>query len=87
MTKAHLVIVSVIVALLLLGSATQAQPGGARVVQAGVASGGHYHLTVPAWQVAGAARGGDYRLSPAAPLLRGSGCCCTYLPCVLRQFP
>ena len=38
-----------------------------------------------AWRVSGTASGGGYRLSEAAPsALTGSGCCCTYLPCVLR---
>ena len=41
-----------------------------------------------AWRVSGTASGGGYRLSEAAPsALTGSGCCCTYLPCVLRQSP
>jgi hypothetical protein len=33
------------------------------------------------------ASGGSYRLlAPMGPTLRGSGCCCTYLPCVFRNF-
>jgi len=32
------------------------------------------------------ARGGGYRLVGAAPAANGSGCCCTYLPYVLRQY-
>ena len=49
-----------------------------------MASGGGYRLTVLAWQVEGSASGGGYRLlGPASPTLRGNGCCCTYLPCVL----
>ena len=37
-------------------------------------------------QVEGSTSGGGYRLlGPASPTLRGNGCCCTYLPCVLRN--
>jgi hypothetical protein len=55
-------------------------------VEQGTASGGGYRLTSLAWQLSGTASGGGYRLlGPATPLLRGSGCCCTYLPCVLRN--
>jgi len=77
--------------------AQSGEPGPAPgyVVQAGTAAGGSYHLTSPAlrqaqgdaWQVSGAAAGGDYTLAiPYAPALRGSGCCCTYLPCILRSW-
>jgi len=57
--------------------------------------GGNYQLTsLPlrpaqgnAWQVSGNASGGGYALtSPYEPALRGSGCCCTYLPCMLRSW-
>lgn len=57
-------------------------------VEQETASGGGYHLTSLAWQVDGAACSGGYRLlGPAAPALRGNGCCCTYLPCVTHRFP
>jgi hypothetical protein len=55
-------------------------------VESGSSSGGDYHLTSLAWQVCGTARGGGYHLvGPEAPALRGSGCCCTYLPMTLRN--
>jgi len=87
-----------VLSLLAVTAAVLAQAGGpgreqAPTVQAGTVSGGSYQLTsLPlrqaqgdAWQVSGAVAGGDYALtSPSAPTLRGSGCCCTYLPCVLR---
>ncbi|UCC63704.1 MAG: hypothetical protein JSV36_01190 [Anaerolineae bacterium] len=61
--------------------------GQAMSVQAGTITGGGYHLTSLAWQVSGTAAGGGYALtSPQAPVLRGSGCCCTYLPCILRNW-
>ena len=49
-------------------------------------SGGGYHLTNLVWHVNGAACGGSYCLNSANPGLRGNGCCCSYLPCVLRNF-
>ncbi|MBN2146563.1 MAG: hypothetical protein JW726_04205 [Anaerolineales bacterium] len=39
------------------------------------------------WQANGEAQGGDYRLQPLTPQMRGSGCCCTYLPCTLKEVP
>jgi len=81
-----------VIALLAVGGAALAQTGGpdpgqAMSVQAGTSTGGGYHLTSLAWQVSGAAVGGDYTLAiPYAPALRGSGCCCTYLPCILRNW-
>jgi len=80
-----------IAVLLLLGGTVLAQTGGpgsgpAMSVQAGTAAGGNYQLASLAWQVSGTATGGGYALlAPYQPALRGSGCCCTYLPCVLRN--
>jgi len=48
-------------------------------------SGGSYRLIAPDWSIGGAAQGGDYMLAgPDAVTLRGNGCCCTYLPSLLR---
>jgi hypothetical protein len=56
-------------------------------VEQSTVSGGGYRLASLPWQVSGTASGGGYRLqSPTAPMLRGSGCCCTYLPLSLRGF-
>jgi hypothetical protein len=56
-------------------------------VQPGSSSGGHYGLASLGWQVCGRASGVGYRLlAPAAAAQRGSGCCCTYLPIVLRHW-
>lgn len=83
-------VVAMVCALLLAGAAL-AQSGGQHsplwyVVEEGRASGGRYHLTSASWYVSGTASGGGYRLlSPSRPTLRGNGCCCTYLPCVLRN--
>lgn len=85
-----------LVILLLLGVTLQVRApmmaqtvtlGPARYrVEAGSVAGEGYQLSSQAWQITGAARGGTYRLSIALePSLRGSGCCCTYLPCVLNK--
>jgi hypothetical protein len=78
-------------ALLAGGGAALAQSGGAgsmqsMSVQPATSSGGSYHLSSLTWQVSGTAAGGGYALaSPYSPTLRGSGCCCTYLPCILHN--
>jgi len=83
--------VMALVCVLLLAGAALAQSGSQPsppwyAVEQGRASGGRYHLTSVSWHVSGAASGGGYRLlSPSSPTLRGNGCCCTYMPCVLRN--
>jgi len=83
---------AVIVILVLWGTVVVAQPDGTDssqryMVEPGEAAGGGYRLTGLAWQVSGTARGGSYSLlCPHAPSLRGSGCCCTYLPATMRSF-
>lgn len=87
--KARTVILLAIVALLLVGSVAWAQSGGppGYVVKPGTASGGHYRLTAVTWQVRGIISGGGYRLAgPVGPNGTGTPCCCTYLPCVMRDF-
>jgi predicted S18 family serine protease len=86
-----LVALLLIITLLAVGGPALAQSGRPGTgqpmgVHAGTSSGGSYHLTNLDWQVSGTAAGGGYALtSPYAPALRGSGCCCTYLPCILRN--
>ena len=71
----------------LLTGEVLAQSTGQFQVAGGLISGGGYRLTTANWQVSGTAGGGGYRLvGPAAPEQAGSGCCCTYLPCVMRQW-
>ena len=83
--------IAVLVCLLLLPGVALAQAGGygpttLYSVRPGAASGGAYRLTGLTWQVEGTAGGGGYRLlAPTAPRLRGNGCCCTWLPCVVRN--
>jgi len=43
-------------------------------------------LSALTWEVQGVSSGGEYRLEElGTPLLTGSGCCCVYLPCVLKN--
>ncbi len=84
--KRIMMFVVVVVALLLTGVAL-AQPDRPHRVESGTSSGAGYHLTSTTWQVSGTSSGGDYQLlQPAAPTLRGSGCCCTFLPLTVRNW-
>ena len=89
----RITILVAIAALLLLGTVVLAQSGGGPdppmwyTVEQGTASGRGYYLTSLAWRASGTASSGGYRLlGPASPTLTGNGCCCTYLPCVVRNF-
>ena len=91
--RVQTVILATIAALLLLGSVALAQSGGQPVlsgytVERGTATGGGYRLTslAHAWQVGEVASGGGYRLLRPASPGGGNQCCCTYLPCVVRNF-
>ena len=87
------VLLGFVIAPLPLNAATPAQqgmPGWPSLCnyEPGIASGGAYQLASVAWDVSGMSSGGDYRLQGSvAPRLRGSGCCCTYLPLTLRNAP
>ena len=87
-----LVVCCVLLAGLLVGGAQAQSPGrrlstGPYQVEGGTISGEGYRLATTTWQVSGTASGEGYRLvGPAASELAGSGCCCTYLPCVLRRW-
>ena len=81
----------IVVALLclLLGTAVLAQgvaPSGAAayVVQQGTAAGPGYQLAAGTWQASGSVRGPGYSLEVGPRPLQGAGCCCTFLPCVMR---
>lgn len=78
----------VLLALLLAAGMALAQSGGAGwyTVEPGVTAGGEYRLDSLAWQVEGTAGGEGYILSSSVrAMLRGSGCCCAYLPCLFRR--
>lgn len=89
--KMRTIIVIAMVALLLVGSVALAQSGGppslgGYIVKQVAIAGGGYRLASITWQAQGLA-GGGYRLVPSLPAGTGTPCCCTYLPCVLRQPP
>lgn len=87
-----LILLVLIITLLVGGGVALAQssgagPGQSLSIQPATSSGGNYQLASLIWQVSGTASGGGYALaSPYVPTLRGSGCCCTYLPCILRNW-
>ncbi len=97
MKRQTLILVSV-VALLLLGATALAQsdegdPSTLYIVEQGAASGGGYILTSLDGGSENVASGGRYRLlgpeavNASPPPSAEVGCCCTYLPCTLRNFP
>lgn len=87
--KKRIAIMIAIQILLLLGvigvMAAERGPSAQVAVMPGLAVGGRYQLTGLSWQANNTTGGGDYRLTGIfAPGLTGNGCCCTYLPCILR---
>ena len=89
--KTRTTILMAVMALLLLGtvaSAQSSQPGQSLdyTVQAVTVAGGRYQLISLGSQISDTSSGGAYRLvSLASPSASSdSGCCCTYLPCVVR---
>jgi hypothetical protein len=82
-----------VIACLVLASGVLAEPRASElpppcVVEQESISGGGYQLASLTWKVSGSVGGGDYQLlDRALPSLRGSGCCCTYLPIGLRNAP
>lgn len=89
--KAKEAILAIVATVVLLSTLALAQSGGqpppsSYAVGQGTASGGGYHLTSLRWQVSGNATGAAYCLyRTGSPVLRGSGCCCTYLPLVVKD--
>ena len=50
-----------------------------------VLTGGEYRITQSLLKEFDSIHGGDYVLfSQSAPIENGSGCCCTYLPCIIN---
>jgi hypothetical protein len=90
--KARIVILVAILTLLLSGAMALAQGGKPGpiawyAVQPGTASGGGYHLAALAWQASGTVSGGGYRLlAPLRATGRGTPCCCSCLPVILKSY-
>lgn len=100
MMKPRAIVLLAIVALLFVGGVALRQAQGSALAQSSgpptlagytirhsVTTGGRYHLTSAIWQVDGASSGGNYHLTALlGPTGTGTPCCCTYLPCVLRNY-
>jgi hypothetical protein len=89
--KRRTVLLVALALTLLVSGIVLAQGGGGNPVaaQSGAAtlSGGRYRLVSVSVQAGVIASGGGYRLlGPASPS-GGNQCCCTYLPCILRNYP
>ena len=75
---------------LLLGATALARPtepsaSTGYVVAAGLLSGPGYDLAGESWQASGSASGPGYHLdATGGRILQGAGCCCTFLPCLMR---
>ncbi len=87
--KTRIAVLIALIAVLVLGSVALAQAAVHNPIVANDASasriGDSYQVTGGVWQARRAASGGPYRLlDPAAPALTGNGCCCLFLPCVMR---
>lgn len=84
--KARITLLLFLIAFLLLSTGASALSAPRYQVETGTISVGSYQLGSFGVQAGNIAIGGAYRLlGPSAPDLRGSGCCCTYVPCVLRN--
>jgi hypothetical protein len=76
------ILLFVVVGVSLLVSLALVQPASA--YQDVVYNGG-YHLEPSRLQFAGESAGSGYHLLiPGGPSLRGNGCCCANLPCVVK---
>jgi hypothetical protein len=84
--NARIALLLFLVACLLLSTAVVAEAPSGYQVRAGTLSGGRYQLTSVGLQAGNVAAGGVYRLLGTTSAFQvGSGCCCTYLPCILRN--
>jgi len=84
--KTRITLLLFLIAFLLLSTGAGALSAPRYQVETGIISGGSYQLTSFRVQAGSIAAGGAYRLlGPSAPNLQGGGCCCTYLPCILRN--
>ena len=84
--KTRITLLMFLIAFLLLSTGASALSGPRYQVETGTISGGSYQLASFGAQTGSIAAGGAYRLlGPSVPNLRGSGCCCTYVPCILRN--
>jgi hypothetical protein len=86
-TGRRIVLLAVLSILLLVSTAASARPGGGHAVKAGTMAGGGYHLTSVTLPAGDMMIGGGYQLRRVPEsTATGSGCCCTYLPCIQRNW-
>ena len=86
-----LMICTIVIALFLFASvAAPVESNLSDGISPGVTSADNYRLTSSAWsrsaaltEMMASAEGGDYRL--LVPALRGNGCCCNFIPCLLKE--
>jgi hypothetical protein len=84
--KIRITLLLILLAFVLLSTTAGALSAPRYQVETGSIAGGHYQITTSGLQVDNVATGGAYRLlGPRAPAQQGSGCCCTYLPCIMRN--
>jgi hypothetical protein len=85
--KIRITLLLILLAFVLLGTGAGALSTPRYQVEAGTLAGGSYQLTSFGPQADNVSAGGAYRLlGPSALDLNGSGCCCTYLPCIMRKY-
>lgn len=81
-------LLAIVVTLLLVARFVLAEPGGQYVLETGRGFSSSIPPSNLDWQVRGEVSGGAYSLSVVAlPEQSDSGCCCTYLPSMLRNTP
>ena len=85
-TRRRIALPATMTTLLLLSTVASAQPGAGYAVEEGTLTGGGYRLTSVGLPAGETMSGGGYQLlSSAKPAATARGCCCTYLPCILRS--
>ncbi len=68
-----------------LATAGASNPNTAYTLPQAALAGTGYRMTSVTCQAIGAAEGGRYHLvGPASPRLTGNGCCCGFIPLILR---
>ena len=83
--KIRNLIVILLIIFLLAGSTAVSRPASALTNPANNI-GSSYTLNNLEWQLSGVSSDGGYFLfTPTEPALRGNGCCCLFLPCVVKD--
>jgi hypothetical protein len=84
--KTRITLLLIVLAFVVLSAGVGALSTPRYQVEMATIAGGGYRLTGAGPQAEIVSAGGAYRLlGPSAPAGQGSGCCCTYLPCILRN--